>query len=221
MTHEGQITAGTGSILLLPTGVAIDVSATIQLVGLSSLPFTLGSTAVHLEINTTTAPVVDAGLGLNLPAGKFVRIQLGTDAVPLSITAFGQSIEGVFLFEQVRNAGADGVLNTTDDEQIIRIGITHLELFVGDDGGTVAEADDIGVRVTDGSALLLITPDGIAGRITGTASLLLGSSVGNVTATVTVEINQLTHVVGTKTIPLTRARYHCRANPFAAQYPHL
>ena len=126
---------------------------------------------MQLQINNTQAAVdetIAVGAGsvhLLLPEGPYLRVQIGTLASPVEITAFGQVLKGVFAFEQVTNAGADETLNTTDDRKIIRIQAEGIELFLGDDGGTPGStpaltADDIGVRISNGSALLLLTPDG-------------------------------------------------------------
>ncbi|MCW5952861.1 MAG: hypothetical protein KIT69_11445, partial [Propionibacteriaceae bacterium] len=83
----------------------------------------------------------------------------------------------------------------------IKLAATAVSLFLGDDGGTPADlADDIGLRITDGSALLLITTEGIAGTISARATVNLGPGVGAVGATVTVTLNQLRRVVDATTV---------------------
>ena len=59
---------------------------------------------------------VDAGLGIDLPAGRFLRVTVTTD-----LTIAGQVLSGTFMVEQVSSAGADRVLNTTDDVKILKI----------------------------------------------------------------------------------------------------
>ena len=56
--------------------------------------------------------------------------------------------------------------------------------------------------MTNGTALFLVTPQGLAGRVSATASLLLGDGVAPVTATVVVEVNQLRRTVDTKVMPV-------------------
>ena len=198
-----SLTSGSGSLLLTSAGIAAQVSGTVTLLGLDDLPFAVGPIAVALQVNTMPTAVVVPSLSLDLPAGQFLRIQIGTTATPFTMNVFGQSISGVFLFEQVRSAGADTVLGTTDDRQVLRIAATQVSLFVGHPGlGSADDGDEIGIRVSGGTALLLITPDGFAGSISATASLLLGNGVPAVTATVAVEINQLTRVVGGATRPI-------------------
>ncbi|HSF99150.1 MAG TPA: VCBS repeat-containing protein, partial [Ornithinibacter sp.] len=198
-----SLTGGAGSLLITPEGIAADVSGTITLVGMADLPFAVGPITVALQVNTMPTAVEETTLGLDLPAGRFLRLQIGTTATPFTLDLFGQSISGIFLFEQVRSAGVDGIQGTTDDKQVLKVAATEVSLFVGAPGtGTNDDGDEVGIRVSNGTALLLITPDGIAGSISATASLLLGGTIAPVSATVTVTINQLKRVVGGKTMPV-------------------
>ena len=201
------VTAGSGSLRLTSAGLAMSLAGTLTPVGMSGLPVSFGSTAVSLDVNTTGSAVSDTTLGLALPAGPFVRVSLGTTATPVTVTLLGQSLSGAFALEKATTAGPDGVLGTTDDASVLRLAATGVQLFLGDDGGTPgagagAVSDDIGLRVTDGTAFLLFTPTGFAGRISATATLRLGSGIPAVSAAVTVEINQLQSVAGTAVTPL-------------------
>ncbi|MEN0072261.1 MAG: hypothetical protein AAGC63_14885, partial [Propionicimonas sp.] len=198
------ITGGTGSLLLTSAGLAAAVSGTIVVAGLDTSVIEIGALPVRLELNTMPTAVRDQALGLQLPAGRFLRLQLGTVVTapdgtvaltPLSIRIAGQSFSGVFSFEQVASAGPDGRTGTTDDVSSIKIAATAVELFLGDDGGTTDLGDDIGLRISGGTALLLITPEGIAGRIAARASVSLGPGIGSAGADVTVTLNQLRRVV--------------------------
>src|SRR6202008_1287166 len=84
-----RVTNGNGSLLLLPTGVAADISAEIELVGIADGIIDIDGLTVALQINTTPNAVVDAALGLDLPAGKFVRVQLGEAGTPVSVDILG------------------------------------------------------------------------------------------------------------------------------------
>ena len=129
-----SLTGGTGSLLLTPEGIAADVSGTITLVGMADLPFAVGPIVVALQVNTMPTAVDEAALGLDLPAGRFLRLQVGTTATPFTLDLFGQSLTGVFLFEQVRSAGVDGIAGTTDDKQVLKVAATQVSLFVGAPG---------------------------------------------------------------------------------------
>ena len=165
------ITGGEGAIIVTNAGIAASIGATFELRGIDSADFSIAPVTVQLQINNTQKAVnetIAVGAGavtIAVPKGPYLRVQIGTLASPVSITAYGQVLEGVFAFEQVTNAGADGVLNTTDDKKVIRIQGAAIELFLGDDGGTPGKtaaltADDVGVRISNGTALLLLTPDG-------------------------------------------------------------
>ena len=173
-----------GVALLAPTGVALDLSATFALVGLGSLPvtFAVDGLPVHLQLSTVPTAVKDTALGLDLPAGRFVRVQLGTSAQKLTLTAFGQTLTGVFSIEQATSAGTDGVLGTTDDRKVLKVAATEVGLFLG--------SGSAGFTITGGSALFLVTPDGMAGRVTGTATLAVPGIV-SASATVTAEMNDM------------------------------
>ena len=123
-----RLTAGSGALLLTATGMAVDVGGTINLVGLGSIPISLGAgLVVRLQVNTMptaatqTFVVGPDTIALDLPAGRFVRIEVTGD-----ITVFGQSISGIFMFEQAQGSGADHLLNTSDDVKILRIAATHV-----------------------------------------------------------------------------------------------
>ena len=193
-----RLTIPSGAFLVTPTGMAGSITATVDPAPLASLPFTLGTLSVTLELNTMPTAAVDAGLGINLPAGRFLRVTVTTD-----LTIAGQVLSGTFMVEQVSSAGADRVLNTTDDVKILKIAAIHVGLFIGAPGTAAGDVgDEIGVSISEGTALFLVTPDGIAGRVSATASLLLGDGISPVTAGVVVEINQLRRTVAAKVMPV-------------------
>ena len=170
-----SVTEGSGSFLVTPEGVALDISATVGLVGLDDLPFAVGPIAVKLQVNTMPTAAVESSIALDLPAGTFLRVQIGTHATPFDFDLYGQHLTGIFFFEQVTNAGTDGVLGTTDDRKILRIAATEVHLFLGAPANGSNGA--VGIDVDNGTALFLVTPDGIAGTLSAHASLLLGGSI--------------------------------------------
>ena len=199
LTDDTGVTlTGSGSLLITATGVAADFSATIAF----KLPASLASTLsfgsgvpVRLQLNTMPAAAVDTGLSLNLPAGPFLRVLVGTPssgttaAQPLTVTIAGQQLSGVFSIEKSRTAGVDGVLGTTDDGTALRFAATDVALFVGDEHAA-GTGDDVGVRLSNGTALLVLGSAGFAGRISASAELSLGSGPVASIATVALELNQ-------------------------------
>ncbi len=207
-----ELTAISGQLLVGPAGVAGDLQATATLRGIQSADFSLSSPSVRLQFNSTNRAVdetFDLGgtpTSLVLPFGPFVRVQVGTLAAPLTVTAFGQLLTGAFSFEQVRSAGPDGVLDTSDDRKVIKLAAAGVSLFLGDDGGTPGTtaadvANDVGVRLTGGSAKILITSEGVAGEITGTATIRLVPGAF-ASATIRVSVNTLKRVIGGVPTPI-------------------
>ncbi|MEX1357603.1 MAG: VCBS repeat-containing protein, partial [Gaiellaceae bacterium] len=174
------VTGGTASFLVTPQGIAGELSAlvTAQFPGLDVI--SISPVAVLVQVDNTIA-------------SPFVRVQLGTTATPVSISVFDQSLSGVFSFEQVRSAGPDRVLNTSDDTRILRIAASGVTLTLG--------TANAGVSLTNGSALLVITPEGVAGDIAATATLNLSSTI-SASAQVRVTLNTLQRTVGANVVPV-------------------
>ena len=75
--------------------------------------------------------------------------------------------------------------------------MVKVSLFVGDQGGTTYDGtdeslknDDTGLWLTNGTALLLLGPTGLAGRISAGAALYLGDGAAASVDEVALEINQ-------------------------------
>ncbi|HEX6130210.1 MAG TPA: VCBS repeat-containing protein, partial [Actinomycetota bacterium] len=190
-------------------GLAGELAATVELVGLNSDAFSIGPIDFLLQINNTNRAINETFFAgatpstLVLPVGPYLRAQIGTVATPVSITVFGQQLSGVFSFERITNAGADGVLGTSDDRRIVRIAASNVELFLGDNGGTPADqSDDVGVRVTNGSAKFLLTADGFAGEISAGASIRLSPSISASVAEARIQINQMARLVDGRRVPI-------------------
>src|SRR5207247_1006990 len=188
------------------------------------------SGTVTLAFNNTSAPVSRTfaigsvgSVALNLPAGPFLRVQAGFTGNPVTLTVLGQTLKGVFAFEQ---------LTTTGGTRVVRVGFTEVELFLGDAHGDTDPSNDEGVRMTNGEGSLLVTRQGIAGEFGGTIALTpaLRSHLGGFTigADLLFQINNLhipVHetfgfvdalgVVHTKTLDLPAGPY-VRASAFNA-----
>jgi len=141
-----SVTGGQGAFLLSGSGLAGQVSATVN-VNLPGVDFT-GSFA--LAINTTGLPVAETvtvdgeDVALALQAGPFVRI----DGVGVTLNVLGQSLSGNFFFERMTGAGG---------ASLIRLGASEVTLSLG--GGVVT--------VTEGTGTFLVTSAGLAGRLSG------------------------------------------------------
>ena len=46
----------------------------------------------------------------------------------------------------------------SDDRNLVRV-VSDVNLFLGDDAGTSEKDDDVGIRIENGSGILLIIPD--------------------------------------------------------------
>ncbi|MBL9136319.1 MAG: hypothetical protein JNK85_10640, partial [Verrucomicrobiales bacterium] len=98
----------------------------------------------HLALNTTRSVQGD------LPAGPYVRIESET----IQFSVLGQTLNGKFVFEQV---------TTTDGASILRVAANEVELTLG--------SADAGVVVSDGQGAFIITPAGVAGRLSASVSV--------------------------------------------------
>ena len=205
----GVHVTGDGSLLLTNGGVAADISATLDFVGLPSTIDIGDGIAVRLQLNTGTSAVRDDVLGINLPAGSFVRVEVGTKSNPLSITVAGQRLRGLFVIEQASTVGPDKILGNLDDGKALRLAATDVEVFLGDAGNVADLTDDVGLLLTGGEALLLLGAEGLAGRVSGSIALLVGEDEPAARADlVSLEINQRgtavdeSFVVGGRTLSL-------------------
>ena len=143
---------GQGMLLVLPGGVAAQLSGTIDFSTLVPGVTLLGT--FGLAINRTTADVTESiavggrTISLNLPAGPYVRI-FGTG---VQLVVAGQTLSGDFSIEK-----------TATTTRIVASKVT-LRLGTG--------TTDL-LTITNGSASFLVstTPSGIAGTLSGTVTL--------------------------------------------------
>ncbi|HWG93174.1 MAG TPA: VCBS repeat-containing protein, partial [Mycobacteriales bacterium] len=172
------------TVLLTPAGVAVDGTVSVALVGIPTSAFSLTSPTVRLQLNTTRAAVTEDGL--DLPAGPFVRVQIGTLAAgggldPVTLTVAGQSLTALLSVERAPTPGADGALGTADDGSVLRIAASRVGLTIGSGSTSFV--------LSDGTALLVLGGGGVAGRITARAALTLGGPTVSVDE-VAVALNQ-------------------------------
>ena len=111
--------------------------------------------------------VVSLELGLTLPAGPFVRVDVTgtTPGTQAQINVAGQTLAGDFAIELLTLPGVDGLLGTgpgdpngADDVEQLLIVANNVSLSLGDGGETF-------VDVTDGSGFLVIAGNDVAAQI--------------------------------------------------------
>ena len=178
-----RIFDGSGALVIVPDapggalgGLAGKLSVSVEL----NLPgVALGGT-VDLVINQTEQAVARSftlggqAIDFDLPTGQFLRVQLtGADfdgdgnIDPAFLEIVGQRLEADLIsFEQTRIDGPDGLANTADDVQILRVVASGVGLNInaGDPENPILE-------ITDGTALIEITPAGLAGSVSASAML--------------------------------------------------
>ena len=102
----------------------------------------------------------------------------------------GQSLAGNFTFEQVTAPVSPQAPAGTVGAKLIRIGVTGLDLFIGDPGtDTVNHSDGAGVWLKNGTALFVLRPTGLAGRIEGTVEFKIPGDAVKFTGTFAVAVN--------------------------------
>ena len=151
----------TGDLLVTAQGVAASFDVDVALSGpfapSAQTAFSVTFTHAHLTLNT-------GKLAVNgIPAGPYLRIEAGTAGSPVEVVVLDQHLSGVFSFEQATTAGGS---------KVVKIGFSHLGLTLG--------SGDKTVNVTGGTGVLLLTPGGVAGQLSGTIGLSpsLASTLG-------------------------------------------
>ena len=147
------VTVPSGELTISPAGV-YGIAVVTLVLTVPGVNFNTGP--VELRINTTTAGQTVSAVVL--PAGSF-RVQLGTVATPVSLSFAGQSLSGVFAFEQVTGTVAAGSPAGTPAPKIIRVVASNVAVTLG--------TASTGMSLTGGTGLFLLTPAGMAGRVSG------------------------------------------------------
>lgn len=95
----GVCLSGSGSLRLTPTGIAASLSGTLTLAS----AVCRSASARSLSPSRSTRPVPPSPTprwGWTFPPGRSLRFSLGTEALPVSVTLFDQTLTGVFSFER-------------------------------------------------------------------------------------------------------------------------
>ena len=169
-----SLTGGAGSLTISSAGIVGTISGNVT----ATLPGFGASFHVDVQMNTTTSA---AG---PIPASSFRVSTTG-----LHLTVVGIDITGDFSFEQVKDAGPDGLFNTGDDTKVIKIAASGVGATLG--------SSTAGVTISAGTALLVITPAGLAGTVSAHADIHLGGGV-SASGTVSVSINNTAAAVNEK-----------------------
>ncbi len=176
---SGLLVAGTGGIAGRLSGtVAVTLPAGTSLTGDLTVAVNTGFGAV-----STSLTVGSTTLTLALPAGPYLRFE-GTGLV---LTVLGQTLSGDVAFEKATDLGADGAIGGTGlnaDTSVVRLAMTHVAI---DLGGVL--------KVREGTALLLLTPAGLAGTVSGTVTLAVPQV--SLTGTLAVQVNTTGAAVST------------------------
>ena len=194
------VTISTGQIRVLNDGIAASITAYDRARRRASrADFTLGLGSITFEINTTHDRAAAHAVARRSPRRTLrVRVQ---DA---GIVVLGQSLHvGEFTFEQTTTAA-----NT----KVVRIGFTDVDLADRNRGR-------VGIPFQDISGALLITPQGIAGKLTGHADGH-AARASRSAATSTVEFNR-SRVAVHETIGTPPARPRAPARSSASPRTHL
>ena len=193
-TNFVEVTNGQGAFLVQPTGLAGQLSATVQVNGIPGVVFT---GPFRIQINNTTAAVdqtFNVGgpmIRLKLPAGPYLRVDGGQTRDDMGnlvgqkvmLSVLGQQIEGNFSFEQTQTASGRKIVSVAASE-------VSLKLRSSDD---TSSDSNIIFRVDNGTGALLMTPQGLAATIS--ADFALGpqfSGTLTISARVTLQLNKLT-----------------------------
>ncbi|HXG49000.1 MAG TPA: VCBS repeat-containing protein, partial [Methylomirabilota bacterium] len=173
-----SVTNGEGSLLFTSAGLAGSLAADID----TNIPGVEFNGHLSLAINTTGAAVNsvfavgDETITLELPAGPYLRIEVGPTApmTPATLEIAGQTLTGRFALEQATSLATGG--------KVIRLAATDVTLTLR------AGSTDL-VSLTDGEGILVITAAGVAGRISGTINIESMPGGGEFTGSFSLAIN--------------------------------
>jgi hypothetical protein len=149
---------GTGLFVLTPSGLAGTVSADID----SALSQVTIAGNFEIQVNNTDSPVVEmldvggAMVTLNVPAGPYLRVAVtGTDSsTPATVSAFGQTLSGNFVFEKSQVGGNTVIVFTAND----------VSLSLG--------AGEAALVFSNGSGQFVLDETALEGRVSGVTSLV-------------------------------------------------
>ena len=170
----GTIILGTATAGGAAAGIVVALDGLVVTVNAPGVLLSTG--ASRLLVNTTTTARTVSGY--DIAAGS-MRLQLGTAASRATITIAGQSVRGVFGFEQVTGTVSPTAPAGTAPPRTTRIFASNVEIDLGSATG--------GVRVRNGAGLFVLSPTGMAGRISGSIDVIVpGATITGTTFSVAV-----------------------------------
>jgi autotransporter-associated beta strand protein len=185
-----SVTSGSGLLVLTQSGLAaqlnVSVSESIDQVSISGI-FGLSINSTDTAISETVT-VSGTDRTISLPAGPYVR--LTADSAVLTTDVL--TVTGNFTFETTG----------TGTSREILVGASDVSGFLGDNAGTPLEtSDDVGVLLSDGTLLALVTASGeLALNASGSLSLSGLDALG-LEGTAALEINTTSsHIVRTLSV---------------------
>ena len=170
-TSPVYVTVTNGTFVIKNGGLVADTTVTVAFAPSTGMGASL---TAKLQLNTTGATELGIAPGT-------IRVVAGVGS-PVSISIGGQSISGIFAFEQVvvpppANA-APGTLATKE----IRVAASQLSMTIG--------SSTAGVVMTGGRGALVFAPGGVAATFSGGISLVVPGLT--VTGSFSVAVNQST-----------------------------
>ncbi len=185
------VTGGTATFLVTSAGFAGDISGVLAV----NVPGVAFSGPIKVRVNNTAAAVnqtfANPAATLSLPAGPYLRVEIGDGATLGTLNVLGQTISANFVLEQSTRA---------DGSKAVRVAISNGTLKLG---GTDAAPL---VSVSQATGFLLLTPAGLAGKIS--ASVALNVPDMTFSGVFSIELNNTSAVVkdsvsiGTSTLAL-------------------
>ena len=188
-----QVALSNGELVMTNAGLAGSFTGAITLVGITGIGFSSGTISLRLNTGTAAATLPSNTV---IPAGSFLRLELGTTQAPLTLTVGDPaspfvSLSGAFAIQKAPTPGTDGLLGTADDGSGLQLAATEVSIFVGDQAGTLGDrSDDTGLWLDHGTVLLLLGGSGLAGHISASAALYLGSGPVASVGSAVLDLNQ-------------------------------
>ncbi|MGH2882488.1 MAG: hypothetical protein ACRDPA_07275, partial [Solirubrobacteraceae bacterium] len=210
--------SGTNATLTIP-GLTLGVSGFITVssagvVGLLTVRgpsisvsgVTMTPTSISLGVNTTSSDVPATSTTPDLPANS---VEVNVDG---SISAFGQSISGDFVFQQVQGQLAPGAPAGSTPPEVTLIAMTMVQMSIGTNACSTSGA---GVCVNGASGTLLLTGNGLAGQLSGGVTFNGLGTGASFTGNFSIEVNT-TNAAVTKqfTVLGTSVAINVPAGPF-------
>ena len=160
-----NVSLGSGAFLITASGFAGTFAANLALAPSANASF---SGAVKVAVNNTgnavsqTLNIDGSAVTLDLEAGPYLRVDIGSSATPAALTVAGQSLTGQFAIETRSRVSDTGGTDVT-------IAFKNVSVQLGDGATTL-------LTVSGGNGLFVLSASGLAGQAQG--SLLINPATG-------------------------------------------